>query len=139
MAEIQTQRQTSIPLIRAAALNEQSFGELTGENKTALRAQLGTDAYTKMIKAWHGKAPGGESLETVHDRVIAYFKRVILKDLLKGNNILIVSHHQVLRCFVKYLEHISHEEIADVRVGNAEALIYDFDPKNEELTRQLPS
>lgn len=141
LSEIQACRDIKepIPFIKSASLNERSFGILTGENKSDVIAKMGADAYTKMLKGWNIQAPSGESLEMVYERVIPYFKQNILKDLRDNKDILIVSHHQTLRSLVKYFENISHHEIADIKIGNAEAIIYSFDPKSEELRKELHS
>jgi 2,3-bisphosphoglycerate-dependent phosphoglycerate mutase len=139
LVAIQARRNTKnlLPIVRSAALNERSFGTLTGEKKSDVIASMGAEAYTKMLKGWDVSAPEGESLEMVYERVIPYFKRVILKDLRDGKNILVVSHHQSLRSLIKYFENISHDEIADIKLGNAEAIIYSFNPSNEELRKQV--
>jgi 2,3-bisphosphoglycerate-dependent phosphoglycerate mutase len=139
LVAIQARRNTKnlLPIVRSAALNERSFGTLTGEKKSDVIASMCAEAYTKMLKGWDVSAPEGESLEMVYERVIPYFKRVILKDLRDGKNILVVSHHQSLRSLIKYFENISHDEIADIKLGNAEAIIYSFNPSNEELRKQV--
>jgi 2,3-bisphosphoglycerate-dependent phosphoglycerate mutase len=141
LSEIQACRgiKESIPFVRSASLNERSFGTLTGKNKSDVITKMGADAYSKMLKGWNVQAPDGESLEMVYDRVIPYFKQIILKDLQNNKDILVVSHHQTLRSLIKYFENISHDEIADVKIGNAEAIIYSFDSKSEALRKELLS
>ena len=120
---------------KVSALNERSFGSLTGRKKNDVIEEMGVAAYTKMLKGWDVSAPDGESLEMVFDRVVPFFRDVVLADLQNGDNVLIVSHHQVLRALIKYLERISHEEIADIKLGNAEVIIYNFDSMNERLRK----
>lgn len=139
LSEIQACRdiKSSIPFSRSAVLNERSFGTITGKNKRDVMTDMGTDAYTQMLKSWNVKAPQGESLEMVYERVIPFFEKTILKDLLKGSNVLVVSHHQVLRCLIMYFEDIPYTKITTVKLENAEAVRYDFDLKTREFSRRL--
>lgn len=139
LSAIQTQRDMEKPMhiVINSALNERSFGLLTGKKKADVIAKMGNDAYMKMLKGWNISAPEGESLEMVYERVVPFFKDVILKDLQADKNVLIVSHHQTLRSLVKYFENISHEKIANLKLENAKALIYEFNSNNDTFRKVL--
>src|SRR5260370_22974770 len=50
------------------ALNQRSFGSLTGRKKHNVIEEMCTAAYTKMLKRWDGAAPNDESLAMGFDR-----------------------------------------------------------------------
>src|SRR5260370_2950628 len=53
---------------KIVALNERSFGSLTGRKNNDVIEEMGTVAYTKMLKSWDVAARDGESLAMVLER-----------------------------------------------------------------------
>jgi len=137
LSEIQSQRQEIVPYSKSAALNERDFGAFTGRIKSDVAEEIGADVYARMFQSWDVAAPEGESLEMVYERVVPYFKDVILKELQNGKNVLVVAHHHTLRTLVKYLEAMSSDEVASLKLKNAEAITYDFDPESIVFTKRL--
>ncbi len=130
LSGIQGQCNAPIPYKKHAALNERDYGVLTGKLKKEVAAKIGPEAYTAMLLGWDVAPPEGESLEMVYHRVVPYFQHEIVEGLQKGRNILIVSHHHTLRALVKYVENLSEDEVIHLRLNNAEATIYVFDPEH---------
>ena len=55
--------------------------------------------------------PRTESLEDTIDRILPYWKSVIFPQLEVSNELLVVAHGNSLRGIIKYLKHISDENI----------------------------
>lgn len=137
LAEIQDQLEgNNIPTTTDEALNERNFGSLTNRSKDAILKDLGEHEYFQVVKGWDNPAPGGESLRMVYERAVPYFQSNILNDVINNKNTLVVSHHQTLRALMMFLESIPDSKIADVKIQNAEAIIYDL-KENDTLVRRL--
>ena len=70
------------------------------------------------------KLPLTESLKDIIHRVVPYFNNVILPEIKKGKNLLVVVHGNSMRALVKYLDNMNDEAIVDVDIPNAIFLIY---------------
>ena len=70
--------------------------------------------------------PLTESLKDIIHRVVPYFNNVILPEIKKGKNVLVVVHGNSMRALVKYLDNMSDEDIFDVDIPNDIPLIYEF-------------
>ena len=132
----------SVPTEHVAALNERDYGIYTGKNKWEWEKTLGAEEFKKLRRGWDYPIPKGESLKMVYDRVVPFFREKILSLAKRGKNVLVVAHGNSLRVIVKYLEHISDEEIGDIEVPFGAVIIYDIDEsgniKNKEI-RQTES
>jgi len=135
--EIQTQRNKAVPHSKSMALNERDFGTFTGRVKSEILEEIGAGAYATILQRWDIPAPEGESLEMVYERVVPYFESAVLKELQSGKNVLVVSHHHALRTLVKYIEDLSNDELARLKLKNADAVIYDFNPETSVFLKQL--
>jgi 2,3-bisphosphoglycerate-dependent phosphoglycerate mutase len=137
LSEVQSQRNQAIPYSKSAALNERDFGTFTGRVKSEILEEIGADAYATILQSWDIAAPEGESLEMVYERVVPYFESAILKELRSGKNILVVFHHHALRTLVKYIEGLSNDELAHLKLKNADVIVYSFNPKTKAFLKQL--
>lgn len=77
--------------------------------------------------------PLTESLSDLETRVLAYWKMVMQPIIEKEDTILIVSHINVLRILIKYLENISLEEAMRIYIPNAIPLVYELNEKMEPV------
>jgi len=130
---LQVIKQSGIPVIRNAALNERMYGNLQGLNKAAAAARYGTEQVEIWRRSYRVHPPGGESLEDTFNRVIPYYKTEIEPKLKERKNILIVAHGNSLRALMMYLENISAEEIAAINIPTGMPRNYVFD-NNLEIT-----
>ncbi len=80
-----------------------------------------------MRRAWDEPIPEGESLKNVYERVIPHFTDNVLPEIKKGKNILIVAHGNTHRALIKYLENLTHDEIAEVEMATGEVIVYKID------------
>ena len=119
--------QTTIPVIKNAALNERMYGNLQGLNKTETAAKYGDAQVEIWRRSYDVRPPGGESLEDTFNRTVPYYKSEIEPKLKSDVNLLIVAHGNSLRALMMYLENISKEEISNVNIPTGVPRLYNFD------------
>ena len=124
LAEIQ---QTTIPVIKNAALNERMYGNLQGLNKAETARKYGDAQVEIWRRSFDVRPPGGESLEDTFNRTVPYYKLEIEPKLKSGENILIVAHGNSLRALMMYLENITKEAIVKVNIPTGLPRFYNFD------------
>jgi len=149
-----------IPETKAWQLNERHYGALQGLNKADTVTQYGNDQVLKWRRSFSilppaldtddSRAPHqdlryagtdpsllplAESLETMMQRVIPYYQHNISPELKAGKHILIAAHGNTLRGLVKYLDHISDEEIIDYEVPTGIPLVYEMDESFEPIRK----
>lgn len=117
----------SLPMTRAAELNERDYGDLTGKNKWEVKAEIGEEAFNGIRRGWDYPVPGGETLKDVYARVVPYFEREILPKLQAGENILLVAHGNSIRALMKRLERVPEEDMAHVEMPFGQLLVYKFE------------
>lgn len=122
-------QQTTIPIIKNAALDERMYGSLQGRNKTETAAKYGDEQVEIWRRSYDVRPPGGESLEDTFNRTVPFYKSEIELKLKSGENILIVAHGNSLRALMMYLENISREEIVKVNIPTGLPRLYNFDSK----------
>ena len=123
-----------IPIIEDPALNEKDYGIYTGKNKAQVRQEVGEEVFGLIRRSWDYEIEGGESLSQVHAKVAAFHVERVLPCLEKGETVLIGSHNNTLRAYVKELEGIPEDEVGGIELGTAEVRIYEFDPSMLAIT-----
>jgi 2,3-bisphosphoglycerate-dependent phosphoglycerate mutase len=140
-------------------LNERHYGALIGLNKPKAAEEYGdkqvllwrrsynvkppmlkkTDKLFKAIAASYPDVPKkdfplGESLADTYKRSVPYWKKVIVPAIKSGKRVLVVASHNSLRAVIKYVNHISNEDIAEFTIPYGIPLVFEFDenlnPKN---------
>jgi 2,3-bisphosphoglycerate-dependent phosphoglycerate mutase len=130
-----------LPVRRHWRLNERHYGTLQGMNKKEVTAEHGPD----QVKLWRrgyatpppplpvtderhpvhdrryrdvpaAALPGSECLADVVARMVPYWEDVIVADLHASGGVLVVAHGNSLRALVKYLMHVSDEDIVSVEI-----------------------
>jgi 2,3-bisphosphoglycerate-dependent phosphoglycerate mutase len=138
-----------IPVQNSWRLNERHYGGLQGLNKAETAAQHGE----AQVKIWrrsydipppplpsgdprhpsHDRRYAGlsrdelpltESLKQTVDRFLPYWHEAIAPDIKAGKRVIIAAHGNSLRALVKYLEHVSEEEIVELNIPTGIPLVY---------------
>lgn len=145
-----------VPVTKSWRLNERHYGALQGYNKDTAWEQLALDQENVMEMRrsynvrpprmkddhpyWHGndrrykmlspedmEASRGESLKDAADRVVPFFRALVVPTLRAGNKCLIVSHANTIRSLVKYIDRISDEDIKGMTIPTGIPLLYRLD------------
>ena len=116
--------QEDIPIVEDEALNERKYGDLTGLNKDEVRQKYGEKQVQIWRRSYNTAPPGGESLFDTYQRVIPYFKEIIVPEINARKNVLISAHGNSLRALRKYLENFSEDEIVNIEIGTGEPIFY---------------
>lgn len=141
-----------IPVVRAWQLNERHYGNLQGLNKAETAAQFGEE----QVKIWRRsydvppppldgdderhprfdpryaglsaqELPATESLKLTLDRVLPFWHSTIAPMILSGKRVLITAHGNSLRAMVKYLDHVSEQDILELNIPTGIPLVYELD------------
>ncbi len=141
-----------IPVHRSWRLNERHYGALQGLNKKDMAEKFGLE----QVQIWRRSydippdplpesdprhprhdpryahvsrdlLPATESLKTTLERVLPYWHEVIVPMLRQKQRVLISAHGNSLRALVKYLDHVSDEEITQLNIPTGIPLVYELD------------
>ncbi|MCL7986636.1 2,3-bisphosphoglycerate-dependent phosphoglycerate mutase [Sphingobacterium sp. lm-10] len=115
-----------IPVIMDQSLNERSYGDLEGLNKSEAAKKFGDEQIHIWRRSYDVAPPGGESLKDTYIRVVPYFRSFILPQLINNKNILIVAHGNSLRALVMFIEQLSPAEILEREIATCVPIIYDL-------------
>jgi 2,3-bisphosphoglycerate-dependent phosphoglycerate mutase len=121
---LESASQTSVTVVQNAALNERHYGDLQGLNKDEMRQKYGAEQVHIWRRSYDVKPPGGESLKDTCNRVLPYYRDVILPFLVAGETVLVSAHGNSLRCLIKELDGLSDIEVVNVEVPTGKPIIY---------------
>jgi len=131
--------QYDVPTEHAAALDERDYGDYTGKNKWQMEKILGEGRFEGIRRGWDVPIPHGETLKMVYDRAVPYYLQHIVPALAGGANVLVVSHGNVIRALMKYIEGISDEGIEGVEMLFGAVVLYDVDAAGHSLKKEVRS
>ena len=134
LTEIQ---RTDIRIIENEALNERHYGDLQGLNKEETAKLFGEEQVRLWRRSYTVAPPNGESLKDTANRVLPFFRSVIMNDLTNGKNVLVLAHGNSLRAIVKEIEKLSDEEIIDVNIATGEVRIYIFESQHNTILKKI--
>jgi 2,3-bisphosphoglycerate-dependent phosphoglycerate mutase len=141
-----------LPVVKDWRLNERHYGGLTGLDKQETRDKHGEE----QVHIWRrsfdippppiekGSAydlssdpryagidvPRAESLKDTIERVLPYWEKSILPELVAGKTVLISAHGNSLRALVKHLSGIGDDDITDLEIPTGKPIIYEFEGGN---------
>jgi 2,3-bisphosphoglycerate-dependent phosphoglycerate mutase len=115
---------TKAKIKKTGAIDERDYGKLAGQDKWQVRAAIGVQAFNDIRRGWDVPVPDGETLKDVYERAVPWYREIVLPQLLKGKNILIVAHGNSNRALRKFLENISQETIKYTEMDFATIRIY---------------
>jgi 2,3-bisphosphoglycerate-dependent phosphoglycerate mutase len=129
--------QFDVPTEHVQALNERDYGIYTGKNKWDMLALVGKEEWEAIRREWNKPIPEGETMKMVYERALPFYLDVIVPELRKGKNILIVAHGNSLRALAKYIENINDEDIKDVEIPFGNITIYTVDNEGQMISKEL--
>ncbi|AKQ64499.1 Phosphoglycerate mutase [Myxococcus hansupus] len=129
--------QQALPVIRDAALNERSYGDLQGLNKADAARRWGDAQVHVWRRSYDVPPPHGESLEMTAKRVLSFYDRAILGDLRLGKNVLVVAHGNSNRALVMKLDGLTGEQVVGLELPTGLPLIYELSPEGEVYAKHV--
>ncbi|GHG63093.1 2,3-diphosphoglycerate-dependent phosphoglycerate mutase [Comamonas sp. JC664] len=129
--------QQPVPVIRDAALNERSYGDLQGLDKADAARRWGDAQVHVWRRSYAVPPPHGESLEMTAKRVLSFYDRAILGDLRQGKNVLVVAHGNSNRALVMKLDGLTGEQVVGLELPTGLPLIYELSQEGEVRAKHV--
>ncbi len=126
-----------IPIQMSSEFKERDYGDYTGKNKAEMEKIFGKEKYNCVRREWDCEIPNGETLKMVFNRMVPYYQKNIIPDLVSGQNILLVSHGNTIRALIKYIENIPDTQIRFVEMPLGTIIFYEVDEKGLMLSKEL--
>ena len=155
---LQTMDMVWIPILNSWRLNERHYGALQGLNKAETAEKYGDEQVliwrrsydtqppklTKDDERYPGndrryanltpeELPLSECLKDTVARFLPYWHGEIVPVIKSGKRVLIVAHGNSLRALVKYLDHVSDEEIVGLNIPTGAPLVYELDDELKSI------
>lgn len=128
--------QPDVDTIRHVALNERSYGELSGLNKDEARDRWGEAQVHVWRRSFDIAPPGGESLKDTAERVVPYWLENIWPRMQQGEQIIVTAHGNSLRALIMHLEDLTGDEIIARELATAAPLVYSINSEGKSVHRQ---
>lgn len=125
-----------VPIERVGDINERDYGDYTGKNKWEVKEEIGEEAFNALRRSWDYPVPNGETLKDVYERVLPFYKNVIVPQLAAGKNILIAAHGNSIRALMHYIESIPIDKMGDVEMLFCTIVQYDVDVDGKMKKKQ---
>jgi 2,3-bisphosphoglycerate-dependent phosphoglycerate mutase len=141
-----------LPVINNWRLNERHYGALQGLNKAETAAQFGDEQVLVWRRSYDtpppaletsdprwpghdrryaglaaGDVPLTESLKDTVARFLPCWHEQIAPAVKSGRRVIVAAHGNSLRALVKYLDHVSDDEIVKLNIPTGVPLVYEFD------------
>lgn len=143
---------TWLPVVNSWRLNERHYGALQGLNKAEVAKQYGDDqvliwrrsfdtpppalegsdprcerADVRYAKLQPDQIPLTECLKDTVARVLPFWEEALAPAIQRGKRIVVAAHGNSIRALVKYLDHISDDDIVGLNIPNGIPLVYELD------------
>lgn len=128
-----------IPTDHVHALDERDYGDYTGKNKWEVEKLIGEEEFNHIRRDWDYPVPNGETLKMVYERVVPFYRTVVLPLLQAGRNVLLVSHGNALRALEIYIESIPTEKAQDVEMLFGAVVLYTVDGEGKMINKEVRS
>lgn len=116
--------QETLPIVYDAALNERHYGDLVGLNKDEAKKRWGEEQVHLWQRSYDVAPPGGESLKDTAARILPFFAKRIVPELLSGKSVILVGHGNSLRALVMQLDRLSPEQVIELNIATGVPLVY---------------
>lgn len=106
-----------------AGLDDIGFGRWEGKSVQQVREE-DSELFAQWAKMPHlVKLPGGESLDSMTDRVVAFVKEVVKKH---PGNVALVSHQVVHKCLILALLGLGNDSFWKITMDTAAITVFDY-------------
>ncbi|MGH8743901.1 MAG: 2,3-diphosphoglycerate-dependent phosphoglycerate mutase [Burkholderiales bacterium] len=147
-----------IPIHHSWRLNERHYGALQGLNKAETAAKFGEKQFLVWRRSYavpppaldksdprypghdfryknlaENELPLTECLKDTVNRFLPYWNETIAPAVKSEKKVIVVAHGNSLRALVKYLDHVSDDEIVKLNIPTGIPLIYELDDRLRPL------
>lgn len=147
-----------IPVYTSWMLNERHYGALSGLNKKETSEKYGEEQVNLWRRSYSVRPPElaigdkrdaindpkykdlkreeiplAESLKDTENRVLPYWRKVILPEIKNGKNVLLAGHGSGIRSIVKLLDGLSDEGVMELNIPTGIPLVYEFDEGGKQI------
>jgi 2,3-bisphosphoglycerate-dependent phosphoglycerate mutase len=141
-----------LPVHHSWRLNERHYGALQGLNKAETAQKFGDEQVLVWRRSYDTPPPALEAtdprcertdlryaklkaqdipltecLKDTVDRVIPFWTESMAPAIRAGKHIVVVAHGNSIRALIKYLDHVSNEDIVNLNIPNGIPLVYELD------------
>ena len=141
-----------LPVHNSWRLNERHYGALQGLNKAETAQKFGDEQVLVWRRSYDTPPPALEAtdprcertdlryaklkaqdipltecLKDTVDRVIPFWTESMAPAIKAGKHIVVVAHGNSIRALIKYLDHVSNEDIVNLNIPNGIPLVYELD------------
>ncbi len=141
-----------IPVGKSWRMNERFYGALQGLNKTETIVRYGEEQVHKWRRDPHENPPPvtkederypghdlryqhlttrelplTENLSETMDRVLPFWNEAIVPVMRKNQKVIISAHGNSLRALIKYIDHLTDEEVTKLEILTGIPLVYELD------------
>ena len=141
-----------IPVHNSWRLNERHYGALQGLNKAEMATRYGDEqilvwrrsydvrppALTPDDERWSGRdrryaelsgseLPATECLKDTVARFLPHWTGTIAPAIASGKRVVIAAHGNSIRALIKYLDHVSDQDIVGLNIPTGVPLVYELD------------
>ena len=141
-----------LPVHNSWRLNERHYGALQGLNKAETAQKFGNEQVLVWRRSYDTPPPALEAtdprcertdlryaklkaqdipltecLKDTVDRVIPFWTESIAPAIKAGKRIVVAAHGNSIRALIKYLDHVSNEDIVNLNIPNGIPLVYELD------------
>ncbi|MEQ6435033.1 2,3-diphosphoglycerate-dependent phosphoglycerate mutase [Comamonas sp. w2-DMI] len=143
---------TWLPVVHSWRLNERHYGGLQGLNKADMAKQYGEAQVLQWRRSYDVPPPALEAsdprsersdvryaklqpeqipltecLKDTVARVIPFWEESMAPAIKAGKRLVVTAHGNSIRALVKYLDHISDQDIVGLNIPNGIPLVYELD------------
>jgi 2,3-bisphosphoglycerate-dependent phosphoglycerate mutase len=147
-----------LPVTHSWRLNERHYGALQGLNKADMAKQYGAEQVLIWRRSYDTPPPAlsesdprsergdpryaqlspehvplTECLQDTVARVLPFWNESIAPAILSGKRVLVAAHGNSIRALVKYLDHVSDQDIVGLNIPNGIPLVYELDAQLRPL------
>ena len=128
--------QSALRPIANIALNERSYGELSGLNKDEARAKWGDHQVNIWRRSYETPPPGGESLRDTVARTVPYYVQAILPCVLRGEATIVAAHGNSLRALAMVLDQLTPKTIPTMEIATGVPIVYHLGPDGLVVSKE---
>jgi len=159
---LQECNQEFVPVVKTWRLNERMYGALQGCNKKETVVEHGKEQVHIWRRSfdvpppemdvgnqyWPGRErhkygnvplkdiPLTECLKDVIARVMPFWEKCIMPDVMAGKNVLVAAHGNSIRAICKYLDQIADDVIPGLEIPTGIPLVYELDKNGRPIKSQ---